>query len=161
MRLTLLLGPLSWCCSCFVCTYCLVPTAFPESLQGVGAVSSLWCKHRALLASSLQLPSCPAAVPCPANHSRGRCLFSGARWLLLRGQSYTFWDAFPSSSSPLFCLPAHFYVAFCPTLAATRRHGLKPTDIMNCWQANGGLFSVIALSRISWQAKQFVCCCSV
>lgn len=128
MHLTLLLLlPLSYCCSHFVCTYHSVPTAFPEGLQGVGVIPSPLCKDGALLASCLQLPSRPVAASCPAH----------CDWC----EMFVFWGACtargnlpPAASSGWFSrgghaptgtlipgLPAHFYVVFCPTLAATQR----------------------------------------
>lgn len=62
MHLTLL-APVSYLCSCFVCTSSLVPTAFPEGLQGGEAVPSLLHNDGEVLTSCLQLCGHPTAKP--------------------------------------------------------------------------------------------------
>lgn len=139
IQLTLFLLPLSYCCTHFVCTYCSVPTAFPESFRGVGDRHSPSCKDRALtglVLAALQSP-CDCTLP------------STCDWC----QIFVFWGACracgnlpPVASSGWFSrgghalsgmlipgLPAHFYIIFCSThrSAATQRD----CDLFKtCWR---------------------------
>lgn len=138
MHLTLLLLPLSYCFNGFVCTYCSVPAAFPEGLQGVGGTPSPLCKGGTLLAFVLASPWSPCG-----------CTLFSALWLML---DVCFLGYLHSPGSPgvvthpLGLLSHVFQPIF---RSSSVLHWLqhretvtcsKPADTANCWQANGGRF---------------------